>query len=332
MPFRRACQIPFVSPPPPQSKPQGRDQKPQKCLKEPPQAVLNTLDWWLQCIFRNKSRRNFWHNVIWINAHNGMSEMRTRARTRTHTHRQIHARRDTRKERHTQGEENIPSISEPQMQRIEPHLQRMLHKSYSEICSSALWPCPWRLRASSWCQKNSSGPVFCELRSALPPHLRVPEPSICFSWALEMRSAGPNAINRGKNRFSGPFLRGGLSEAFRGLRQHCNDAWGGNFRRGGLSQSLLASSRVPESRMHLSLEAKISCPLLRDGIFFFLLHELLLRDLLLPTNPPFGHVHSDSEPLLMSEKLFWAPCSASFGRPCPRVWGFHNPQYASAGL
>ena len=48
--------------------------------------------------------------------------------------------------------------------------------------------------------------------------------------------------------------------------------------------------------------------------------------------PALGHVHGDSEPLWILEKLFWAPCSASFGRPCPRVWGFQNPQYASAGL
>ena len=32
------------------------------------------------------------------------------------------------------------------------------------------------------------------------------------------------------------------------------------------------------------------------------------------------------------EKLFWAPRSASFGRPCPCVSGFQNPQCASAGL
>ena len=111
----------------------------------------------------------------------------------------------------------------------------------------ALWPCPWRLWASLDVRKTLLGPVFCELRSALPPRLRVPEPSICFCWALEMPSAGPNAIKQGKNWFSGPFLGGGLSEALRGLRQHCDDAWEGHFRRGSLSQSLLASSRVPES-------------------------------------------------------------------------------------
>ena len=111
---------------------------------------------------------------------------------------------------------------------------------YSEICSfppTRPWPCPWRLWASHDLRKTLLGPVFCELRSALPPRLRVSEPSICFCWALEMPSAGPNAIKQGKNRFSGPFLEGGLPEALRGLRQHCDDAWGGHFRRGGLARA-----------------------------------------------------------------------------------------------
>ena len=123
----------------------------------------------------------------------------------------------------------------------------------------ALWPCPWRLWASLDLRKTLLGPAFCELRSALPPRLRVPEPSICFCWALEMPSAGPSAIKQGKNRFLGPFLGGGLPEALRGLRQHCDDAWGGHFRRGGLSQSFLASSRVPESRICFPWAAEVLC-------------------------------------------------------------------------
>ena len=101
-----------------------------------------------------------------------------------------------------------------------------------------------RLWASLDVRKTLLSPVFCGLRSALPPRWSVPEPSICFCWALEMPSAGPSAIKQGKNRFSGPF-----PEASGGLRQHCDDAWGGHFPGGGLGQSFLASSRVPESRM-----------------------------------------------------------------------------------
>ena len=96
----------------------------------------------------------------------------------------------------------------------------------------------------SWSQKNSSGPRV--LRTSVGP-----APAFEGSRTLNMLLlSSRNALGRakcyktGENRFSGPFLGGGLSEALRGLRQHCDDAWGGPFRRGGLSQSFLASSRV----------------------------------------------------------------------------------------
>ena len=85
---------------------------------------------------------------------------------------------------------------------------------------------------------------------------------------------------------------------------------------------------VTSRKEAIMLVIKLLCCGERNEVSFF----VLLRDLLLPTNPPFGHVHGDSQPLKIREKLFWAPCSTSFGRHCPRVWGFQNPQYASAGL
>ena len=91
-------------------------------------------------------------------------------------------------------------------------------------------------------------PFSCDL-------LRLPEPSLCFCWALEMPPAGPSAIKQGKNRFSGPFLGGGLSEALRGLRQHCDDAWGGHFRRGGYGPEL--SDMIQGSRVQNMLP--LSC-------------------------------------------------------------------------
>ena len=74
-------------------------------------------------------------------------------------------------------------------------------------------------------------PLFCKLRSALPPCLRVPEPSICFCQAVEMPSGGQNPVKQGKYWFSDPFLGGGLCGAKKGCRQHSSylqiDPFGG---------------------------------------------------------------------------------------------------------